>query len=522
MTEERLNEFEASNKADGHPVKVVMLVDANRSLNAPQDDLIAGAQAAVSTINNHLGGLGRSGNPIQLEVFETDLDSDRTEELTRQAVADPECVALVGGLTMSFPISEIIEQGSLASIPAVPSTKGEYYSPVVFNVNGGHIVMDGGKIDIAYRAGAKCPGSLTTNIPGIPWFADVHNLTLKRFGLPEETVLVAAPYNVDDITPWVKKSAGQNDAIMMTLVNNQDTANAILVRKELCITIPVIVEGMALSPEFLKELGTAGDGILVASLFPASDSNVPGQQCYVKSMLDSGVGHYLGDKSQMSWMSFDLLHYALKNSETVTRESVLAALRRVSDYTGGGITPQLNFTEPSGPSEAYPRLYNWTYYPTKIENGKIVSAGKPGVWAVLPVDIPKSDAPWETPSDEDAMDDDMSGISGERMGSSSGLVGNWDAALDSPMGRISIVFTFTETPDGVQGSAVTGGEDVSLTQLLIKSGDGGSEYVSWEAEVDKPLKLHLRFSMTIHENRMEGRANAGIFLRNAKVTGTRR
>ncbi|MEU1548317.1 ABC transporter substrate-binding protein [Nocardia sp. NPDC005745] len=384
----------ARGRATGTPVKVVAIIDASSANNAPQDDLCAGNRAAVRTINETLNGLGGSGRPVELEIFETNLDPAQTVECARRAAADPECVAVVGSLVVSYEISTILAEAGLASIPAVPCTKDEYYNPLVFNINGGHISMDGGKIATAFASGAEHPGSLTTDIPGIPWFVDVHNLTLQRFGLPEETRLVAAPYVVDDIAPWVQKSVEGVDAVMLTLVNNDDTVNAILARHELGITTPFIVEGMSLTPAVLEKLGPAGEGVLVASLFPAFDADVIGQRRYLDSMREAGYVQYLGDKSQMGWITFDLLNHATQGLASITRESVLAGLRAVTDYTGGGITPPLNFSEPTGPGAGYPRLYNWTYYPTAIRNGTLVSAVEGGGWAELPTDIPESPVAW--------------------------------------------------------------------------------------------------------------------------------
>jgi ABC-type branched-subunit amino acid transport system substrate-binding protein len=519
MTEE--NFFEVCKKATGSPVKVVMLADSNATLNASQDDLISGARAAVKTINEKLGGVGCGGHPIELEVFETDIDPVRTKELAEYAAASS-CVAMVGNLIMSYPTSAILEKVGLASVPAVPCVKDEYYSPFVFNANGGHIAMDGGKIDIAFHAGAKKPGSLTSDIPGIPWFADVHNLTLKRYGLPEETVLHAAPYCVDDITPWVERASKVSDAIMLTLINNQDTVNSIFARSKLGLTLPIIVEGMALTPEDIAVLGRAGDGLLVASLFPPSDNEAFGQRCYIQSMTDAGYEKYLGDKSQMSWMAFDLFHYALRDVENITRKSVLAALRNVSDYTGGGITPVLNFTEAAGPGAGYPRLYNWTYYPAKLQDSKIVSIAEDKGWACLPFDIPKSDAEWETPAEDDNDGNDATGGEAGSVNASAGIIGTWDTTLVTPMGEMNIVIKFAETKDGVSGEAVFEGDTIPLAKLNVTAGKGGTEQASWEAYVKKPLKMNIRFIVTASGSVLDGYANAGIFLRKAAVKGVRR
>jgi hypothetical protein len=89
----------------------------------------------------------------------------------------------------------------------------------------------------------------------------------------------------------------------------------------------------------------------------------------------------------MGWMAFDLLDYATGGLEDFTRKSVLDALNNVTDYTGGGITPRLDYSKP-GPGGGYPRIHNWTYYPQKIENGQLMTAGGNGSWVELRNDIP--------------------------------------------------------------------------------------------------------------------------------------
>lgn len=385
---------ERSGKATGSPVKVVSIVDASEGKGVPQDELVAGNQAAVRTINETQNGLGGSGHPIELEVLETDLDPERTLELAHQVAGDPSYVAIVGHLVV-HEITPILEQAGLPSIPSVPCTKEEYYSPVVFNPNGGHHVMCAGPVAsvLAAAPGATKFRSLTTVLTGMPWYGAINNIILGNFGLPQEQFqeAVILPMIVDDMAPYVARAADGVDAVHCSLAGEGHLMAAIKARHELGITTPFVFQGMAVYRRMLDELGAAADGVLIASYFPTADSDLPGEQAYLASMHEAGHDHYVGDKSQMGWMSFDLLNYATQGLETFDRESVLNALSSVTDYTGGGITPPLDFSKP-GPGAGYPKIHNWTYYPQTIEKGKLVPAGD-SRWVDLPQarDVPDVD-----------------------------------------------------------------------------------------------------------------------------------
>lgn len=382
-----------SGKATGSPVKVMAIVDQNRDQGVLQDDLSAGNRAAVQTINEMQNGLGGSGHPLELEIVETNLDPDRTAELARQAADDPSYVAIVGSLVTFAEVTPIFEKAGLPVIPAVPCAKAEYYSPVVFNTNGGHHVMCAGPLALAMAAGAKKTRTFTSVLVGMSWYLAVNQLIMNRLGLPEEREedAVIAPLE-GDITPYVAKAAEGGDAVICSLASEKHTVEAVIARKKLGITTPFTLQGMGVFPGMLEAMGAAGDGILVASLYPTPDSDLPGIKRYRASMHAAGHDKYVNDKSLMGWAAFDLLNYATQGMKTFDRSSVLNALRNVTDYTGGGLTPPLDFSQPKGPGAGYPRLYNWSYFPGKIENGKVV--GENGLVS-LPSDIPDVDLAFE-------------------------------------------------------------------------------------------------------------------------------
>jgi hypothetical protein len=182
----------------------------------------------------------------------------------------------------------------------------------------------------------------------------------------------------------------------------------------------------------------------------------------------------------------------------------------------------LNFTKAAGPGAGYPRLYNWTYYPAKLQDSKIVSIDDDKGWACLPFDIPKSGAEWETPAEDDNDGNDPTGGGAGSVNASTEIIGTWDTTLATPMGEMDIVIKFAKTKGGVSGEAVFEGDTIPLAKLSLTAGKDGTEQASWEADVKKPLKMNIRFIVTSSGNVLDGYANAGIFLRKAAVKGVRR
>lgn len=388
MSETATTPVAEAGRATLSPVKIATMVDASKELGVPQDELVAGNRAAVQTINETQNGLGGSGHPIELDVFETGLDPERTLTLAKEIAADPSYVAIVGHLVTNE-VTPVFESALLPSLPSVACTKREYYSPLVFSSNGGHHVMCAGPVASALSevGNARRLRSFSTTLSGMSWYGAVNNLILERFGLSEEDYgdAVIIPWAVDDIAPYVAAAAKDVDAVHCSLAGEGHLVATIRARHALGISTPFVFQGMAVYRGMLDDLGEAADGVLIASYFPTADSDLPGEQAYLASMHAAGCDHFVGDKSQMGWMAFDLLNYATRGLDSFDRASVLGALRGVTDYTAGGITPPLDFSRP-GPGIGYPRIHNWTYYPQQVVGGRLVPAGD-GSFVELPNDI---------------------------------------------------------------------------------------------------------------------------------------
>jgi hypothetical protein len=95
------------------------------------------------------------------------------------------------------------------------------------------------------------------------------------------------------------------------------------------------------------------------------------------------------------------------------------------------------------------------------------------------------------------------------------FAGSWDVIIDTPIGKIPAVFDFSEESGAITGTARSGDEVVEIREALA---DG--DRLTWLQDVTKPMKLTLKFDVTVDGDSMTGTSKAAIFPA-SHLTGTR-
>jgi hypothetical protein len=95
------------------------------------------------------------------------------------------------------------------------------------------------------------------------------------------------------------------------------------------------------------------------------------------------------------------------------------------------------------------------------------------------------------------------------------FAGAWNATMDTPIGKIDAVFNITDHDGAIGGSASTDKETVDILDAAV---DG--DRLTWILKTTTPMKLTLKFDVTVVGDTMTGTAKAGI-LPASKVNGTR-
>jgi hypothetical protein len=95
------------------------------------------------------------------------------------------------------------------------------------------------------------------------------------------------------------------------------------------------------------------------------------------------------------------------------------------------------------------------------------------------------------------------------------FAGTWDVTIDTPIGTIAAVFDITEQDGSISGVGRTDKESVAFYDVVA---DGNQ--LNWLQDVTTPMKLTLKFAVTVDGDVMTGTSKAG-FLPASKLQGTR-
>lgn len=96
-----------------------------------------------------------------------------------------------------------------------------------------------------------------------------------------------------------------------------------------------------------------------------------------------------------------------------------------------------------------------------------------------------------------------------------GFDGDWDTVIATPVGKLQVMLSISIKDGVIQGTATQGNETVSFLEPKLQHNK-----LSWSLRITKPMRLNLKFEVTVEGNAMHGVAKAGV-LPASKVTGTR-
>ena len=97
-----------------------------------------------------------------------------------------------------------------------------------------------------------------------------------------------------------------------------------------------------------------------------------------------------------------------------------------------------------------------------------------------------------------------------------GVTGRWDVTIATPMGKQAVTYDISLVDGVIAGTATQGAE---VTPLVGLAAEGNR--LTWTQHVTRPMRLTLRFDVTVDRDDMAGTAKAGV-LPASRLTGTRR
>ncbi|MGX1830171.1 DJ-1/PfpI family protein [Paenibacillus taichungensis] len=93
--------------------------------------------------------------------------------------------------------------------------------------------------------------------------------------------------------------------------------------------------------------------------------------------------------------------------------------------------------------------------------------------------------------------------------------GNWDTTINTPVGKLEVELYINTSTDVIQGTATQGDETIAFLNPVLCD-----NRLTWTLPITKPIRLNLKFEVTVDEDQMRGTAKAGL-LPSSKLTGKR-
>ena len=356
-----------------------MSISSFPSSAGPAEPEVAASINAHLDVLNAAGGIG--GHPVKLVMCYDHDDPNTARTCANQAVSDPKIVATVDVYSENDNVIDpIMEDAGMPQIGIDPQGPADTNCDVCFAFDGGgysdtigiavllHVYDHVNKIDL--------------EIPPVPdaqaTLGVVKDVFLKLYptaSVHEQFV----SFTVADYAPYVAATEGYQGTALYTGGSQQ--AAWLKEASSLGIHMDYGIIGSGLSPQSISQIGALLNGAVVSSDTAPPDSNVPGAALYRSEVAKYAPGTAIDQNGLYGWMSakfFGDTATTIKGS--ITRASLLAALRNVNDYTGfEGLIPPYTTTKPfnCGGCGVGPDLYNVDLLPARFENGKVtlISSG---------------------------------------------------------------------------------------------------------------------------------------------------
>lgn len=100
-------------------------------------------------------------------------------------------------------------------------------------------------------------------------------------------------------------------------------------------------------------------------------------------------------------------------------------------------------------------------------------------------------------------------------GAHAAVVGTWRLRIAAPLGAQHVELVLTEAAERLEGVARSRAETVPLRDVVH---DG--RRLTWSQSITRPMRLHLRFDVTLDGDELRGTSTAGR-LPSSAVRGTR-
>jgi ABC-type branched-subunit amino acid transport system substrate-binding protein len=258
-----------SKPCPGEPLKFTTIAALSGTASAAGNRLKLGSDAAVKEINRTCS-LGR---PLQVTLCDDKADTNANLACGRQAASD-------GSLAILGAVGTFDDGVTASKLPAIfvnGTSAFELTNPKSYSsISGIALGMSG-----VSAVKARGEGSSTLVLPDTPTLQFAGNLLQQVAGLLNVKVYpIYYPQDTTDFAPVAAQISEKNaDAVGLLPINPVVVVNALAAEGLTPSQKTMVVPSAVITPDVMKELGPALNGMLVVSqTAPPTDTNNPGIQ----------------------------------------------------------------------------------------------------------------------------------------------------------------------------------------------------------------------------------------------------
>ena len=327
-----------------------------------------GAKAAAAALNK-TGGI--DGHPVQIDVCDNQGNPNQSAACGRTAKSNGDIAVIgsfdVAGATQILPV---LQAEGIPYVGPVALSVAEVTNPVSFTFDAGAVLAGYATAGMYAKQHCKNAVQMIAQTPGEPVEAAGMKAIAAKDGYRLQ--VVAVPISQASVAALVSTAMSTQPDCISYQGDGPTSVKIISALRQAGFKGKVIVVTGTLQPQFLKTLGSLGNGVIALGTAIQAGSSDPGVAAF-----DSQITAYAGSASaaaadmnefaQIAWSSVRLVDQALAGTGSYTSAELLKKLPTMCDVNVGNVYPHVNFCKPVATSTVFPRVYNdyWRFFVAK-------------------------------------------------------------------------------------------------------------------------------------------------------------
>jgi ABC-type branched-subunit amino acid transport system substrate-binding protein len=369
----------AAAKPTGAPITIETIGEFQVTTGGSANPEVSAAVQARAKAINKAGGLkDASGATHKLNVIvcNTNNDPNQAEQCARKAV-DSKVAAVVGNFSaIGSSIYPTLEAAGIPSIGPEGTEPVALSSKVSFPLGSGIPGIFFGMPRLLVQQGKTKISVIYPDLPAASSALPLLDLALAKDNL-KVVNKVGVALDAADLAPQLAAVTANGTDGIVGFVIGDNTGKFFQGLQQQSYSGKVATVGVFITPDILKQLGPALNGVLLVNNFvPATNTKVPAIKTFNKDMDAFKKGLSKSDAAVNAWAATWVFERVAKTLPTIDAASTLDAMGKLTNFDMGGLTAPITTTQPYAGPVPLPRLFNPTVVYAQIKNGKVVQVSK--------------------------------------------------------------------------------------------------------------------------------------------------